>query len=150
MDQKKGGNSSGLRSATYIRQTCGLCCTKCENKRPRTPSSRNNVSRAISAPIVSASNGRGTHSVANDVCNSDADVLLLATATHAAGGRLPARQTDSLAIAKAISASSRSHVRNMLFQFSTRASRPRVPLQQARDLPHDGSFYQRNTCHSSL
>ena len=84
------------------------------------------------------------------VCKSDADVLLPAAATHAAGGRLPARQTDLLAIAKAISANSRSHVRNMLLQFSTRASRSRVPLQQARGLPHGGSFYQRNTCHLSL
>ena len=121
-----------------------------KNKLPRTPSSRNNVSRAISAPIASPSNGMGTHSVANDVCNSDAVVLLLATATHAAGGRLTARQTDLLAIAKAISANSRSHVRNMLLQFSTRASRSRVPLQQARGLPHGGSFYQRNTCHLFL
>ena len=139
-----GGNSSGLRSTTYIQLSCGLYCTKCENKLPCTPSSRTMYQEPSRLQLLRrAMEGGRIQSPMMYVCNSDADVLLLATATHAAGGRLPARQTDLLAIAKAISANSRSHVRNMLLQFSTRASRSRVPLQQARGLPHGGSFLSK-------
>ena len=85
-----------LRNVTYIQQTCGLCCTKCENKRPRTPSSRNNVSRAILALIASASNGRGTHSVANDVCLQFRCRCATTSHRNTCRRRPPTCQTDRL------------------------------------------------------
>ena len=67
-----------------------------KNKLPRTPSSRNNVSRAISARIVSASNGKGTHSVAKDVCLQVRCRCATTGRRNACRRRPPTRQTDRL------------------------------------------------------